>query len=213
MIRVAIADDHPVIREGLQVLLESTGDIAVVGIAADGAELLAVVDRLAAEDQGVDVVIVDLDMPVVDGVEAARRLARSHPQVGVLALTMHDGSATVARALDAGVRGYVLKGAGHGAIARAVRAVADGDTVLSGAVGEAVRRGSVRGEGPLLAGLSERESEVLALVARGQDNHEIARSLFLSVKTVQNRVSTLLTKTGARSRAELVAMARDAAGS
>lgn len=217
MIRVAIADDHPVIREGLQLLLESTGDIQVVGIAADGAELLAVVDRLTGEgadpDGGVDVVIVDIDMPVLDGVEAARRLARSHPQVGVLALTMHDGSATVARALDAGVRGYVLKGAGQGAIARAVRAVAEGDTVLSGAVGEAVRRGSVRGEGPLLAGLSERESEVLTMVAQGRDNHEIARTLFLSVKTVQNHVSALLGKTGARSRAELVAMARDAAGS
>lgn len=214
MIRVAVADDHPVFREGLQLLLESTGDIEVVGVAADGAQLLEVVDRAAGEDgDGVDVVVVDLDMPVLDGVDAARRLSRSHPRVGILALTMHDEPATVARALDAGVRGYVLKGAGHGAIARAVRAVAEGDTVLSGAVGEAVRRGSVRDGGPLLAGLSARESEVLDLVARGRDNHEIARTLFLSVKTVQNHVSAMLAKTGARSRAELVALARDAAGS
>ena len=123
---------------------------------------------------------------------------------------MHDDPGTVARALDAGVRGYVLKGAGHGAIVRAVRAVAEGDTVLSGAVGEAVRRRALGSERPLFPGLSARESEVLALVAKGRDNHEIARALFLSVKTVQNHVSALLAKTGARTRAELVARARDA---
>ncbi len=157
-------------------------------------------------------VVVDLDMPVLDGVDTARRLSRSRPEVGILALTMHDEPTTVGRALDAGVRGYVLKGAGHGAIARAVRAVAEGDTVLSGAVGEAVRRRSLEPGGPVLPGLSSRESEILTLVARGKDNHEIARELYLSVKTVQNNVSALLTKTGARSRAELVARARDAQG-
>lgn len=207
MIRVALADDHPVFREGLQLLLESSGDIEVVGAAADGAELLEI---LARPGTSVDVVIVDLDMPVLDGVDAARELSQTHPGLGILALTMHDDPATVARALDAGVRGYVLKGAGHGAIARAVRAVAEGDTVLTGAVGEAVRRRSLDPAGPLLPGLSARESEVLTLVARGLDNHEIARSLYLSVKTVQNHVSSLLTKTGARTRAELVARARDA---
>lgn len=208
MIRVALADDHPVFREGLQLLLETSGDIEVVGVAADGAELLELIGRVGVE---VDVVVVDLDMPVLDGVDTARHLSRSHPQVGVLALTMHDEPAAVGRALDAGVRGYVLKGAGHGAIARAVRAVAEGDTVLSGSVGEAVRRRSLEPAGTVLPGLSTRESEVLTLVARGQDNHEIARALYLSVKTVQNHVSSLLGKTGARTRAELVALARDAA--
>lgn len=207
MIRVALADDHPVFREGLQLLLESAGDIDVVGVAADGAALLELVDR---PDIDVDVVVVDLDMPVLDGVAAARELSRSRPALGILALTMHDDPVTVSRALEAGVRGYVLKGAGHGAIARAVRAVAEGDTVLSGTVGEAVRRGSLDTASPRLPGLSARESEVLALVARGLDNHEIARALYLSVKTVQNHVSALLAKTGARTRAELVARARDA---
>jgi DNA-binding NarL/FixJ family response regulator len=205
MIRVALADDHPVFREGLQLLLESTGDIQVAGVAADGAELLGLLTHLE-----VDVVIVDLDMPVMDGVIAARGLSRTHPGLGILALTMHDDPVVVARALDAGVRGYVLKGAGHGAIARAVRAVADGDTVLSGAVGEAVRRRSLVSGGSALPGLSARESEVLALVAQGRDNPEIARAMYLSVKTVQNHVSALLAKTGARTRAELVARARDA---
>lgn len=207
MIRVALADDHPVFREGLQLLLDSTGDIAVVGVAADGAELLALLDRPGLE---VDVLVLDLDMPVLDGVSTARRLSASHPDLGILALTMHDEQTVVGRALDAGVRGYVLKGAGHGAIARAVRAVAEGDTVLSGAVGEAVRRRPQTSESPILPGLSTRESEVLTLVAQGRDNHEIARSLYLSVKTVQNHVSSLLAKTGARTRAELVALTRDA---
>ncbi len=205
MIRVALADDHPVFREGLQLLLESVTDIEVVGIAADGAALLDIVDRVA-----VDVVVLDLDMPVLDGVATARRLSVSHPDIAVLALTMHDQPSMVSRALAAGVRGYVLKGAGHGAIARAVRAVMDGDTVLSGAVGEAVRSGSLSAGGRLLPGLSPREAEVLDLVSRGLDNDAIARSLFLSVKTVRNNVSTLLQKTGAASRAELVALARDA---
>lgn len=206
-IRVAIADDHPVFREGLQLLLESSGDIEVVAVAGDGAQLLELVDRPGV---AVDVVVIDLDMPVLDGVQTARQLFRSRPEVGILALTMHDEPTTVGRALDAGVRGYVLKGAGHGAIARAVRAVAEGDTVLSGAVGEAVRRGSLTPGGTVLPGLSARESEVLALVAQGKDNHEVARELCLSVKTVQNNVSALLTKTAARTRAELVARARDA---
>lgn len=209
MIRVALADDHPVFREGLQLLLDSTDDIEVVGIAADGEQLL---DLIAGTE--VDVAVVDIDMPVLDGIGAAVRLAREHPAVGVLALTMHDGPTVVGRALAAGVRGYILKGAGHGAIARAVRAVAEGDTVLGGTVGESVRRRSVAGPasgGMRLPGLSARETEVLELVARGRDNHEIARELFLSVKTVQNNVSALLAKTGARTRAELVARARDAA--
>ncbi|WP_134772717.1 response regulator transcription factor [Ornithinimicrobium flavum] len=204
MIRVAVADDHPVFREGLQLLLDSAEDIEVVGVAADGMELL----QLLKDGLEVDVVVLDLDMPVLDGVDAARELSRTRPHVGLLALTMHEDPATVARALAAGVRGYVLKGAGHGAVARAVRGVAEGDTVLGGTVGEAVRRRTLQG-GPAIPGLSTREDEVLALVARGLSNHEIARRLFLSVKTVQNNVSALLAKTGARSRAELVARARD----
>lgn len=207
MIRVALADDHPVFREGLQLLLDSTGDIEVVAVAADGEELLALLDQ---PDLEVDVVVLDLDMPVLDGVSTARRIGATHPGVGILALTMHDEPVVVGRALEAGARGYVLKGAGHGSIARAVRAVAEGDTVLTGAVGEAVRRRSLAAADAVLPGLSARESEVLSLVARGLDNHEVARTLYLSVKTVQNHVSSLLAKTGTRSRAELVARARDA---
>ncbi len=206
MIRVLVADDHPVFRDGLRVLLESFDDITVAASAGDGQELLDLADRVPF-----DVAVVDLDMPGMDGAAATRRLRSSHPDAGVLVLTMHDDAVSVSRALAAGARGYVLKGSGHGAVARAIRAVADGDTVLGGEVGRVVRD-SVSGAGQqvLFPGLSARESEILALVARGQDNHQVARALFLSVKTVQNHVSSLLAKTGASSRAHLVALARDA---
>ena len=124
---------------------------------------------------------------------------------------MHDDEVSLARALRAGARGYVLKGSGHGSIARAILAVADGDTVLSGAAGRAVRQALSRpGDGAALMGLTPREHEVLALLASGAENAAIARTLYLSTKTVQNHVSALLTKLGAGSRADLVALARDA---
>ncbi len=208
MIRVLVADDHPVFREGLQVLLESTGDLTVVGAAGTGGELVAL-----AETTPADVAVVDLDMPDLDGVEATRRLLRVRPEVGVLVLTMHSDPVSVSRALRAGARGYLLKGAGHGAIARAIRAVADGDTVLGGEVGRLFREtAGAPVPSTTIPGLSAREVEVLTLVSTGADNQHIARTLFLSVKTVQNHVSNLLAKTGARSRAELVALARDASG-
>ena len=208
MIRVLVADDHPVFRDGLQVLLDSTEDLTVVGAAATGEELVAL-----AATTAYDVAVVDLDMPGLDGVSATYRLLGAQPRAGVLVLTMHDDPVSVSRALRAGARGYLLKGAGHGAITRAIRAVADGDTGLGGEVGRGVREavGSPRAAPPV-PGLSERESEVLALVATGADNHQIARTLHLSVKTVQNHVSSLLAKTGARSRAQLVALARDVPG-
>jgi DNA-binding NarL/FixJ family response regulator len=204
-LRVAIADDHPLFLDGLRLLLETTPDLEVVVTAPDGEQLLQ-----QLEGVNVDVVVVDLDMPGVDGADAARRLVALRPGLPVLVLTMHDDGGSAVRALRAGARGYVLKGAGHGAIVRAVRAVADGDTVLGGIVGhavvEAATTGPVRHSFP---GLTDREHEVLELVARGRDNTAIANRLFLSVKTVQNHVSNLLTKLDAGSRGELVARARD----
>ncbi len=202
--RVLIADDHPVFLEGLRMLLDSVPEIEVVGVAGDGAELIALAGRVDA-----DVAVVDLDMPDVDGAAATHQLRESHPELGVLILTMHDDRSSLRRALTAGARGYVLKGAGHGAIARAVLSVADGDTVLSGAVGRAVLEAASGATERRRPGLSEREQEVLDLVAGGLENGEIARRLSLSVKTVQNYVSNLLTKLHASSRAQLVAIARD----
>jgi DNA-binding NarL/FixJ family response regulator len=127
-LRVAIADDHPLFLDGLRLLLATTPDIEVVAAAADGEQLLRALESVDA-----DVIVVDLDMPGLDGAEVARRLVALRPGVPVLVLTMHDDGDSAVRALRAGARGYVLKGAGHGAIVRAVRAVADGDTVLGGA--------------------------------------------------------------------------------
>jgi DNA-binding NarL/FixJ family response regulator len=202
-IRVLLADDHPLFLDGLRLLLETAG-LDVAGTARDGRELL---DLAGAVDA--DVAVVDLDMPGLDGLGAAALLTERHPHLAVLVLTMHDDDVSVRRALDAGARGYVLKGTGHGAVVRAVQAVADGDTVLSAGVRPAVLRGS-GGEATPFPDLTAREREILGLVARGDGNATIARALHLSVKTVQNNVSSIFTKLGVSSRAAAVARARDA---
>jgi DNA-binding NarL/FixJ family response regulator len=205
-VRVLIADDHPVFLDGLRVLLDSTPGIQVVGTAADGEALLQ-----AVASTPFDVAVVDLDMPGVDGAAATRELMQLRPDAAVLVLTMHDDDESVQRALRAGARGYVLKGAAQGAIVRAINALAEGDTVLHGDIGARVVRAAIESRpSPEFPSLSARETEVLHLVARGLTNQAIADRLFLSIKTVQNKVSDLLDKTGTRSRAELVAHARDA---
>lgn len=204
-VKVAIADDHPLFLDGLRLLLETAPDVEVLVAAADGEELLA-----ALQDLAVDVVVVDLDMPGTGGEEVAKRLSDQPGAPPVLVLTMHDDGDAAVRSLRAGARGYILKGSGHGAIVRAVHAVAEGDTVLGGGVAPAVVQAVGGGRTHrAFPQLSERETEVLTLVAQGRDNAGIARALSLSVKTVQNHVSNLLTKVGASTRAELVARARD----
>jgi DNA-binding NarL/FixJ family response regulator len=204
-IRVLLADDHPLFLDGLRLLLESAG-LHVVGTARNGQELL----DLAASVEA-DVAVVDLDMPVVGGVEATAQLVRAHPELAVLALTMHDDDDSVRRALAAGARGYVVKGAAHGSVVRAVQAVADGDTVLSGGVaGNVLSVAAQARPGPTVPGLTEREREVLELVARGLGNAVIAQRLHLSLKTVQNLVSSIFGKLQVTSRAEAVVRARDA---
>jgi DNA-binding NarL/FixJ family response regulator len=204
--RVLLADDHPVFLEGLRIMLETVDGIEVVGVASNGAELLERAERVEA-----DVAVVDLDMPVLDGAGAAAELMERQPGVAVVALTMHADEDTVLRALRAGVRGYLLKSSGPAAIARALAAVAEGDVVLSGTVGAIVARAALRTTAVRpFAQLSARETEILDHVARGRANAEIARELFLSVKTVQNHVSAILGKLGVAARAEAVARARDA---
>lgn len=205
-VRVLIADDHPLFLDGLRTLLQSSSGLEVVGSATDGEALVQ-----AAEATSFDVAVVDLDMPGVDGTTATRQLLQARPDAAVLVLTMHDDDESVQRALRAGARGYVLKGAAQGAIVRAIHALAEGDTVLHGSIGARVVRAATESRpNPAFPTLSAREAEVLQLVARGLTNQAIADRLFLSIKTVQNRVSDLLDKTGTSSRAELVAHARDA---
>lgn len=203
MTRVLVADDHPIFLGGLLALLETVPGIEVVGSAGDGDELLA----LAASTE-FDVAVLDLDLPGADGATVTEALLRRHPGAGVLILTMHDDADSLRRCLRAGARGYVVKGAGHGSVARAVAAVAEGDTVISGDLGRAVRSAASAGALAVDDGLTPREREVLGLVREGLDNPVIARRLGLSVKTVQNIVSSLLAKLGAGSRVQLIVAAR-----
>jgi DNA-binding NarL/FixJ family response regulator len=206
-LRVVVADDHPVFREGLVMVLRERG-IEVVAEVADGQEALN-----AAAARNPDVVLMDLAMPGLGGIEATRRLAVGHPAIAVLVLTMSEDDDSLFAALRAGARGYLLKEAAADDIARAVVTVARGETVLgarvSGRVLDAVRGGLLPGAAAPFPRLTEREREVLELVARGYQNARIAHHLGLSEKTVRNHVSAILAKLPAATRAEAVALARD----
>jgi DNA-binding NarL/FixJ family response regulator len=206
-LRVVVADDHPVFRDGLVMVLRERG-IEVVAEVADGQEVLN-----AAAARNPDVVLMDLTMPGLGGIEATRRLTAGHPAIAVLVLTMSEDDDSLFAALRAGARGYLLKEAAADDIARAVVTVARGETVLgarvSGRVLDAVRGGLLPGAAAPFPRLTEREREVLELVARGYQNARIAHHLGLSEKTVRNHISAILAKLPAATRAEAVALARD----
>ena len=209
-LRVVVADDHPVFRDGLHLTLDDEPDIEVVVAVADGD---AAVDAVLSRQ--VDVVLMDLRMPGVGGIEATARIAAERPATSVVVLTMSDDDDSVFAALRAGARGYLLKEADADDILRAVRAVASGEAVFGPKIADRViaffSAAGLRGAtATAFPSLTEREREVLDLVARGCDNPTIARRLFLSEKTVRNHVSACLTKLQVASRAEAVAMARDA---
>jgi DNA-binding NarL/FixJ family response regulator len=205
-IRVVVADDHPVFRDGLVTVLTDRG-LDVVAAVASGEDAVRVVAVLAP-----DVVLMDLAMPGLGGVEATRRIAAEHPSVAVLVVTMTADDDSVFAALKAGARGYLVKEAAATDIARAVESVARGETVLGARVGGqvvAAALGTPRPTAQTFPQLTAREREVLELVARGYDNGRIARHLSLSEKTVRNVLSTVLAKLPAATRAEAVALARD----
>ena len=207
MIRVVVADDHPAFRAGLRLLLQDSG-LDVVAEAADGPQAVA-----AVVETRPDVALLDLQMPGLTGVEVTKRLQEVAPETRVLVLTMIEADETVLAAIRAGAWGYLLKGAGQDEIERAVRSVAGGQVVYGVGVAERVMAfftASTGGAVGPFPQLSEREREVLRLAAEGRANADIARRLFLSEKTVRNRVSDVLTKLHAASRAEAVALARDA---
>ena len=201
-IGILLVDDHPMFRRGLRGLLESVPGTVVVAEAASGEDAV----RLATEHRP-DVVLMDLNLPGMTGVEATRLVLRASPDSAVLVITMVDDDDTVLSALRAGARGYVLKGAGQEELLAAVHAVRSGSAVfgrtLAPRVLEALREPARRGPAPV-PGLSDREAEVLRLMAEGLDNARIARTLGLSVKTVQNHVSRVLAKLQARDRVEAV---------
>jgi DNA-binding NarL/FixJ family response regulator len=207
--RVVVADDHPTFRRGLAALLGSLDDVELVGEAADGDAAVALVAQTLP-----DVVVMDLNMPGVNGIDATRRIVAAHPSVAVLVLTMLDEDESVFAAMRAGARGYVVKGADTADVLRALESVARGDAVFGPAVASRVlsyltRPLSAR-DPVLFPELTDREREILELLARGKTNSEIARTLVVSPKTVRNHVSNVFTKLQVRDRGDAIARARDA---
>jgi DNA-binding NarL/FixJ family response regulator len=209
VIRTVLVDDHPVYRDGLSVLLSSIDGVEVVGTASDGAESLEVVARLMP-----DVVVMDIQMPGMDGVEATRRIVAQHPQIGIVVLTMSEDDETVFDAMRAGARGYLLKGARQDDISRAIRAVAGGDAIfgpsIAARIGEFFVGTIVKDQAVPFPQLTPREREILEMVAAGRSNQQIAGSLYLSPKTVRNNLSNIFGKLHVAGRTEAVIAARDA---
>lgn len=208
-IRVLIVDDHPVFRDGLRLLVADDARVEVVGLAAGGAEAIA-----AAAELQPDVVVMDLHMPEVNGVEATRVIVGQSPHIGVLVLTMLDDDESVFAAMRAGARGYLLKGAAEAEIVRAVEAVSTGTAVFGPTIAHRVIEYFAAPRPSAAAAvfpqLTEREREILDLVAQGENNVAIARRLYLSSKTIRNHVSNIFSKLQVADRAEAIVRARRA---
>jgi DNA-binding NarL/FixJ family response regulator len=208
-VRVLVVDDHPLFRDGVRTALSGEEDLELVGEAEDVA---SAVEQVAALTP--DVVLMDLNLPDASGIEATRTLMARHPELRVLVMTMSTEDDAVVAAMRAGARGYVVKGAGRRDLVDSVRAVASGGAVFSPEVADRLAGyftglAAVPGR-EVFPQLSEREREVLELLARGHDNRGIARELYLSDKTVRNYVSNLLAKLEVETRSEAVIRARNA---
>ena len=210
-IRVLIADDHLFYREGVRALLAGEPGIQIVGEASHGEEVLARAAELAP-----DVILMDLKMPGLNGIEATRRVLAARPQTGVLVVTMFDDDDSVFAVMRAGARGYLLKDADQDELVRAISAVHRGEAIFSPAIATRMmayfaglqRRPAA--QAAAFSDLTEREHEILGLIAQGHNNGFIAQRLALSLKTVQNYVSSILNKLQVADRAEAIVKARDA---
>jgi DNA-binding NarL/FixJ family response regulator len=203
-IRVLVADDHPLFLQGLRAALEATPDVDVVGAATDGAEAV----RLATELEP-DVVLMDLQMPELSGLEATRRILEGRPETHVLVLTMFDSDSSVYAAIRAGAKGYLLKGADQQDIERAIRTVAAGEAVFGSAIAARLVSYFDNNRSRPFPELTPREHDVLELLADGRNNQAIADELMLSLKTVRNNVSAIFTKLRVADRAQAMLKARD----
>jgi DNA-binding NarL/FixJ family response regulator len=205
-IQILIADDHTLFRSGLQALFESVADTAVIAQAATGAEAVT----LAAQHQP-DVVLMDIQMPDMNGIEATRHIVHTSPHIGVIIVTMFEDDDSIFAAMRAGARGYVLKGADQEEMLRVIRAVAGGEAHFGPAIAERLMRFFAAPRPlPLFPELTEREREVLGLIAQGYNNSDIARKLAISAKTVRNHASNIFSKLQVVDRAQAIIRARDA---
>jgi DNA-binding NarL/FixJ family response regulator len=208
-IRVLVADDHPVFRRGMRAILGAEPETEMVGEATDGEE--AVVQTLKLRP---DVVLMDLNMPKLNGVEATRRILDADPDVAILMLTMFDDDKSVFAAMRAGAHGYILKGADGAETLRAIHAAASGEAIFSPTITRRLtayfatpERGASAQAFP---SLTDREREILVLIAEGYTNNAIASRLYLSPKTVRNYVSNIFTKLGVSDRSQAIVHAREA---
>lgn len=207
-IRILVADDHPLFRDGMHGLLDSVEDTEVIGEAATGEEAV----ELAAELQP-DVILMDIKMPGINGIEATREVLSANPNTGILVVTMLEDDDSVFAAMRAGARGYLLKGAEQAEVLRAIRAVANGEAIFGPGIARRVM-GLFSVEKPrapqAFPELTDREQEILRLIASARGNAEISSELFLSLKTVQNHVSNIFRKLQVADRAQAVIRAREA---
>jgi DNA-binding NarL/FixJ family response regulator len=204
-VRVVLADDHPMVRRGLRLILEESRQVEVVAEAGDGQELVDLVDRFSP-----DVVVVDVQMPKLDGLEAVRRIRDRHPNVRSLVFTVHDEEATVHRAVLAGASGYLLKTASADELIKGIITVAEGQAALHPSITRHLLDGFAGMTEPRNRGaeaLSQREHDVLQLLAYGKTNKEIARELGIGAQTVKTHISHIFTKMGAADRTDAVALA------
>ena len=212
-IKVLIADDHVFYREGVRALLSSVSEIEVVGEANDGEEAIG-----QASDLKPNVILMDLKMPDMNGIDATRRIHETHPNIGVLVITMFDDDDSVFAAMRAGARGYLLKDADKDEVVRAIVAVERGEAIFSPAIAKRMMQyfssspsaQSKKNQPDEFAELTERELEILDLIARGHNNLTISNKLSLSIKTVQNYVSSILTKLQVSDRSQAIVRAREA---
>ena len=207
-IRILIADDHPMFRFGLRALLAAEPDTEVLGEATDGREAVSLAASLNP-----DLILMDINLPHLNGIEATRQILQQNPTIGILIITMFEDD-TIFAALQAGARGYILKGSEGEETLRAIRAAANGESIFSPAVAQRLSHFFAQSSPQTAAlpfpDLTPRERDILRLIAQGLTNTSIADRLVLSPKTVRNQVSTIFSKLGVTDRAEAIIKAREA---
>jgi DNA-binding NarL/FixJ family response regulator len=208
-LRILIADDHPLVRSGLRALLMATEDLEVVGEAATGEEAVTLASSLSP-----DVIVMDLRMPGINGIEATRHIVQANPRIRILVVTLFEDDDSVFAALRAGARGYILKDANEIEVVRAIRAVSGGDAIFSATIAQRLIDffATPRPAQALLPfpDLTEREREILMLITQGRSNAEIAQSLVISMKTVRNYISSIFSKLQVADRSQAIIRAREA---